>query len=144
MSLLISMSLLFVVNIVIGANIGWTWLLVPFILILMQGFGFGLGLILSSLNVFFNDIGQMLGVTIRVWIWLTPIIYTKDILPEKFAIFMNFNPAYPYIDALHNTIVYRELPVNWHWGVMAVYALAAPAIGYLILRKLRPEIRDVI
>ncbi len=144
LSLVISMLLLFIVIIFLGAKIGWSWLLVLLILILFQCLGFGLGLMLSSLNVFFRDIGQMLRIILMLWMWLTPIIYTRDIIPEKLAHIMNFNPAFPFIDALHMIIVYGDLPMPWEWAAMLFYALSVPIFGYLVLRKLRPEIRDVL
>ena len=144
LSILISISLLFFINLIMGVHIGWTWLLVPIILVLFQCFGFGLGLILGSLNVFFRDIGQMVGIILQLWMWLTPIVYTKEIIPERFAYFMNFNPSFPFVDALHMTILYNELPASWEWTAMLLYAMAAPILGYLVLRKLRPEIRDVL
>lgn len=144
LSLAISMLLLFIVILFLGAKIDWNWLLVLIILILFQCLGFGLGLILSSLNVFFRDIGQMLGIILQIGMWLVPIVYTTDILPERFAYIINFNPAFPFIDAIHMIIVYGTLPVSWEWAAMLFYAMTAPIIGYLILRKLRPEIRDVL
>src|SRR5436190_2054425 len=35
----------------------------------------GLGLILSSLNVFFRDTAQILGMVFTGWFYLTPIVY---------------------------------------------------------------------
>jgi ABC-type polysaccharide/polyol phosphate export permease len=144
LSLFISMSLLFAVSLLMGAEVGWTWLLVPPVLVLFQGFGFGLGLLLSSLDVFFRDIGQVAGIVVRLWMWLTPIVYTKNILPERAARLMDYNPVYPFIDAVQNAVIHGTAPAAGWWGVMAAYALSASLLGYLVLRKLRPELRDVL
>jgi len=140
----ISMVLLFFLTIVLKAPITWAWLAVPAVILLFQFLGFGLGLMLGSLNVFFRDIGQGLGILLQMWMWLTPIVYVKDILPALFQKLLVFNPAFPFIDALQGVIVRGLWPAPWHWGLMTFWALTAPLAGYMILRKLRSEIRDVI
>ncbi len=140
----ISMSLLFVLTVVLQGAITWTWMAVPMVILLFQSFGFGLGLILGSLNVFFRDIGQGLGILLQMWMWLTPIVYVKEILPALFQKFLVFNPVFPFIDALQGIIVGGLWPAPWHWGLMTFWALTAPLAGYIILGKLRTEIRDVI
>ena len=144
LSLGISMSLLFFLPIILEVEITWTWLIVPTVILLFQFFGFGLGLMLGSLNVFFRDIGQGLGIVLQMWMWLTPIVYVKDILPALFQKLLVFNPAFPFIDSLQGVIVGGLWPSPWQWGLMTFWALTAPLAGYMILRKLRPEIRDVI
>ncbi len=140
----ISMVLLFLLTIVLKEPITWAWLGVPMVILLLQSFGFGLGLMLGSMNVFFRDIGQGLGIILQMWMWLTPIVYVKEILPALFQELLVFNPAFPFIDALQGIIVGGLWPAPWHWGLMTFWALTAPLVGYMILGKLRTEIRDVI
>ncbi len=144
LNLCISMSLLFVLTIVLKGEITWAWLVVPTVLLLFQSFGFGLGLMLGSLNVFFRDIGQGLAIVLQMWMFLTPIVYVKEILPVLFQKLLIFNPAFPFIDSLQRIIVRGLWPDHWHWGLMTLWALIAPLAGYMILRKLKPEIRDVL
>ena len=77
----------------------------PAVLALFQAFGFGLGLIFSTLNVFLRDIGQVLIIALQLWMWLTPIVYVEEILPTRLQAALHYNPAYPFIDALHRMIV---------------------------------------
>jgi ABC-type polysaccharide/polyol phosphate export permease len=140
----ISMTLLGVMTVITRGGLSLTWLGVPAVLVLFQGFGFGLGLIFSTLNVFLRDIGQVLSIALQLWMWLTPIVYVEEILPARLQALVRHNPAYPFIDALHRMIVSGQWPSPWHWPVMLFWAGATPVVGYLILRRLRPEIRDVL
>ena len=144
LSLGVSMSLLFLLTFILKGEITWAWMVVPTVILLFQSFGFGLGLMLGSLNVFFRDIGQGLGIVLQMWMWLTPIVYVKEILPTLFQKLLVFNPVFPFIDSLHGIIVHGLWPARWHWVHMTLWALTTPLAGYLILRKLKPEIRDVI
>ncbi len=144
LSLGVSMSLLLLLTIVLKGEITWAWLVVPPVILLFQSLGFGLGLMLGTLNVFFRDIGQGLGIILQMWMWLTPIVYVKEILPALFQSLLVCNPAFPFIDSLQGIIVRGLWPDQWHWSLMTFWALTAPLAGYMILRKLKPEIRDVI
>jgi len=144
MSLFISLALLFLLALIMGSWPTWLWLFLPLVAILFQGFGFGLGLLLSSLNVFFRDIGQLLGIFLQIWMWMTPIVYPETILSEVLRFLMKFNPAYLFIHSIREMFLYDRLPAGWMWWGMVGWALGIPALGYLVLRKLRPEIRDVL
>ena len=144
MSLAISMALLLLVSLAVGGVVGMPWLGVPVVLVLFQGFGFGLGLIGSTLNVFLRDIGQALVILLQLWMWITPIVYVEEILPAGLRALAPYNPAYAFIDALHRMVVLGTWPSAWEWPMMLAWAAVTPLIGYLVLRRLRPEIRDAI
>jgi len=144
LSLGVSMALLFVVSLFTGGVVGTAWLGVPIVLVLLQGFGFGLGLIGSTLNVFLRDVGQALVILLQIWMWVTPIVYVEQILPPALRALAPYNPAYPFIDALHRMVVLGAWPPAWQWPLMLAWAALTPVVGYLVLRRLRPEIRDAI
>jgi ABC-type polysaccharide/polyol phosphate export permease len=41
-------------------------------------------------------------------------------------------------------IVNSQWPAPWYWPVMVFWAVLMPVIGYLVMRRLRSEIRDVL
>ena len=69
MGLVISFALL------LGHRPTWHWLLLPLPLAAMQMSGFGLGLVVGTLNVFFRDIGQFLTVALQIVMWTAPVVY---------------------------------------------------------------------
>ena len=144
LSLAVSMALLLMVSVIMGGVVSMAWLAVPAVLVLFQGFGFGLGLVFSTLNVFLRDIGQALVIALQLWMWMTPIVYVEQILPASLRALAPYNPAYAFIDALHRTVVMGQWPLGWEWPVMILWAALTPVLGYLVLRRLRPEIRDAI
>ena len=144
LGMLIAVALLLVVSLVLGQTPQWTWLLLPIVAVLWQGFGFGLGLILSTLNAFFRDVGQILGVVLQIWMWSLPIVYLEEVLPEAYQAALPFNPAYPYLRAIRDVYLYAELPPVWLWGAMLAWGLAASLLGYVLMVRLRAEIRDTL
>lgn len=73
------------------------------VLLLNLFFVCGLGLALSILNVFFRDIGHLLGVLLMLWFWVTPIFYSLDMVPMRFRWLCNLNPMTTFV------IFYREV-----------------------------------
>ena len=144
LSLMIGMALLVSICCTLGHYPAWSWFTLPLILILLQGFGFGLGLLLGVLNTFFRDISQALGLFMQLWFWATPIVYTENILSAGIKEWMILNPVYFFVRTLHDVIVEKVWPDLSALAVMVSLALCLPLLGYLVLRKLRPEIRDVI
>jgi homopolymeric O-antigen transport system permease protein len=140
----VSMALLGLVTLITGGRLTLAWLGVPAVLLLFQGFGFGLGLMFSTLNVLFRDIGHALTIGLQLWMWATPVVWVESVLPLRFQPLLLWNPAYPFIDALHRMIIAGTWPPLGQWPVMAAWAAGASLAGYLLLRRLRPEIRDAL
>ena len=140
----VSMTLLGIVTAVTGGRLTLAWLGVPAVLLLLQGFGFGLGLIFGTLNVILRDVGHALTIGLNLWMWATPIVWVEAVLPQSLRPLVAWNPAYPFIDALHRMIVGGAWPPLSSWPAMMLWPAAACAGGYLLLRALRPEIRDAL
>jgi ABC-type polysaccharide/polyol phosphate export permease len=58
-------------------------LFLPVTMLLLAIFSLGLGLLISTLAVFFPDVAEMYQVALVGWMYLTPIIYPIDIVPRK-------------------------------------------------------------
>jgi lipopolysaccharide transport system permease protein len=140
----ISMTVLGLVTVSLGGGLPLSWTGIPVALLLFQGFGFGLGLLFGTLNVFLRDIGHALVIALQLWMWVTPIVYVETILPARMQGLLAYNPTYPFIDALHRMIVAGQWPRAPQWTAMVFWACAAPVGGYLVLRRLRPELRDAL
>jgi lipopolysaccharide transport system permease protein len=144
MTLLISMILLFIIITIIGGTISVLWVLLPIVLLLFLFLALGLAFIFASINVFFKDVGQFLGTFIQIWMWLTPIVYVTEIIPNGLAKIISYNPIFYYIDSFHQIIVFSKMPPMVNWSYMILFSLLSMVLGITVLKILRSEIRDVI
>jgi len=68
-----------------GARLGllivpsWEIVLLPLLILLQTLLAFGFALILSSLNVFYRDVGSITEIALSAWFYLTPIIYPGNL-----------------------------------------------------------------
>lgn len=106
-----SLVALFVVMLATKAPFTPQLLWIPLISLELYIFVVGLGLFLAASNVFFRDIQYIYSVFCTAWMYLTPIFYPFEMLPEKLQwIVMHFNPMYLYIHQFRSITVYGYLP----------------------------------
>ena len=98
-------------------------------------FAFGLNLILSTLNVFFRDVGHLWGVFVTVWMYATPIIYPINIVPEWLQSIIRFNPLYHYVTYFRNVMIYGTVPSLTDNLICFGFSLIFLLVGVTVFRK---------
>lgn len=100
------------------------------LLLLQTGFAVGLGVLLGTLNVFFRDVGQLTGVVMQFWFWLTPIVYTLGALPEKVRHLMVLNPMVGLMQGYQQILLTQNWPAwrpLWPLFTLSLVLLALAA-----------------
>lgn len=104
---------LFTLFLIVSGNFpGWAYFTLLPVLAVQVLFSIGLAIIIGVLNIFFRDTGQLFGVVLQFWFWLTPIVYPAEIVPLKIRSFFCFNPMATFIAAYQGVLVNRIVP-NW-------------------------------
>lgn len=67
----------------------WT---LPLFFLLMLMTALAVGLWLSALNVEYRDVRYVLPFLSQMWLFITPVIYSSSLLPEKWLIIYGLNP----------------------------------------------------
>ncbi len=108
----------------------------PLIMLIEYVLTLGLTLIVSSVTVYFKDMEHIITVLLMAWIYLTPILYSIDIVPEKMLWIFRLNPMTSVIEGYHKILYWQQIPEAGltAWG--ALFALAALAAGELIFARL--------
>ena len=114
-------------------------LLLPFLILCVYLFSLGLGLILSSLAVFFRDIIHLWSVVIAAWTYFTPIFYPVEILPEWAMQCMAFNPMYYYVNCFRDLALYASTPTLGEALICIGFAIATLIIGYCIFKRMQKK-----
>ena len=108
---LFSCAALVLVMLATGATFSWYNLLFPFVALQLYVFCLGLGMFLAQANVFFRDIQYIYNAVTTAWMYLTPIFYPLEMLPDWLQkIVVNGNPLYFYISQFRALIYYGRLP----------------------------------
>jgi len=105
--------------------------LLVFPLLQLYVLAIALGLLLSSLQVYIRDIFQFMTTIITLWFFMTPIIYSESIIPDKYKSIMQWNPVYTPISFIHKALVTNaSLP----WMQMMILTVFIFLFLYLCLK----------
>ncbi|WP_332763940.1 ABC transporter permease [Pseudomonas koreensis] len=115
--------------------------LIPLIVLQMM-FCAGLGMVLGVMNVFFRDVGQLFGICLQFWFWLTPIVYPITILPEWVQGLLQLNPLTPVFSSYQNLFLYGQWPVWDSLLPILVIAVLLCLIGLRLFRQHAGEMVD--
>lgn len=109
-NMLFSFIAVIIVFFILGLAPHTTMLMFPIPMLYTLVFSVGLSLTLSTLNVFFRDVGHLWGVFVTAWMYVTPIIYPMSILPDWVANIVKLNPLYYYVEYFRDIFVYGVVP----------------------------------
>lgn len=107
------------------------------VLIVQVALAMGLGILLATVNVFYRDVGQSVGVVLQFWFWLTPVVYVPSVLPEQVRNLLEWNPVWPLIRAYQEIFLDGKMP-GWvsliYPASLAVVLVFLGMFGFLRLQ----------
>jgi ABC-type polysaccharide/polyol phosphate export permease len=103
----------------------------------------GIGVLVSSLYVFFRDVGPILDVGLTLGFYMSPVIYPIDRVPEKFKPILMVNPLAPLLEAWRNLLISGDLPGLALWPTI-LFAGVALAVGFGVFRRIEKYFADAI
>lgn len=112
----------------------------------MMMLAFGLGWMLSALNVFIRDVGQIVGVVLQIGFWATPIFWDAQMLPAALQDYIKLNPLYYVVQGYRDSFIYF-VPF-WHRPYATLYFWAVTVstllVGAMVFKRLQPQFSDAL
>lgn len=119
----------------VGIRISILWYLIPTILI-EYILALGLGMIVSCLTVYIRDMEYMLTILVMAWQFLTPVMYSISVVPERLLTLFNLNPMTPVIVAFRSILYYKEAPQLGTMITALIMGLVFLIVGWIVFGKL--------
>jgi ABC-type polysaccharide/polyol phosphate export permease len=110
----------------ISLNILWV---LP-IFFIQQIFTIGLSLFFAASNLLYRDIQYLLTLLLTLWLYLTPIIYPADIVPERFKIFFQLNPMAVIVNAYRQAVLGGGTPNLISLSIALIVSMIVLLMGY--------------
>jgi ABC-type polysaccharide/polyol phosphate export permease len=129
-NLSLSVVPLMLVMLIMKVPIYLSILFLPVSMLLLAIFSLGIGLILSTMAVYFPDVAEMYQIVLIAWMYLTPVIYPEQIIPERFLSLYHWNPMYQLIRLFRLPIYDGRLPTLEEFLPAFVISLAVLIIGW--------------
>jgi len=91
----------------------------------------GASMLVASLQVYFRDLKNFLPYLLRVWLYVSPILYFADEIPERYQVLLALNPLGGLLTAWSDVINQGQAPdaaslalgAGWSFGIFLVGAL---------------------
>lgn len=141
---LITLVVLFASVVIFKVKIGISIIMLPVSLLLLLLLVIGIALILSSLNVLFRDVSHLVEVAFMAWFYLTPIVYSLDMIPEKYRIFLLLNPMTLVVECIRASMVYNTMPKLIYILALTIIDILLIIIGYKVFMKLEKRFAEEI
>jgi ABC-type polysaccharide/polyol phosphate export permease len=99
----------------------------------------GLGLALSLLFIRFDDTKNIVGVTLLILVYLTPIFYPISVLNERMQNIVKFNPLTSYLDCFRWAFSNNAVATLNDWLYMGATGIFAILFGTYMFKKFWPR-----
>lgn len=134
-NLLFTLPALLIIILATGQPLSWRMLAFVIPLALLFIFCLGMGLILTTMAVYFRDMFHLYGVLLNLLSYATPIFYPESIVPAKFSFLLKLNPLYYFFKAVRQALYENMLPDLHLLIYCGVLAACAILLGTLVFRK---------
>lgn len=158
-------SVLPIIKVISAAFVSLCFHLFMFVLFMLQGYmpdiywlqflyymvcNFALVLSVSyitcSVIPFFRDLGQIIGIVLQIGVWMTPIMWSIEMLPLAWRWVMKLNPMYYIVQGYRDALSTKQWfwqDITWtiyFWGLVGILFI----LGNIIFKRLRPHFADVL
>ncbi|MBX3462900.1 MAG: ABC transporter permease [Planctomycetes bacterium] len=135
-------------------------LALPLVLLVQGVMTLGLGLLLSSLNVFIRDIAQLWRIATMAWMFVSPVFWEPALMQGKFpawvtGVMFGVNPAFPLLQAHRAALGITGaiegstsgVPIGDFWpnlGAASLWAVGFLVVGYGVFMSRKHKFADLI
>ncbi len=104
----------------VGPHLLWTLPIVALLAVLASG----LSMLVAAAQVYFRDLASFLPYLLRVWLYVSPVLYYADEVPDRYRPILSLNPLGPLLQAWSDVLNRGEAPDAGLLGLGLAWALA--------------------
>ncbi|HAS3607706.1 TPA: ABC transporter permease [Vibrio cholerae] len=140
----ISMSVFLLFYFFQGNEVFITQLLFPIILIPMIVVSLALINFLSALSVYVRDVSHIISVVVSVMLFMSPIFYSIESVPESYRWIIYLNPITFTVEALRDSVIYGKVFNLSHYAIYLFISIMLYYLSKKWFNKLKYGFSDVI
>ena len=117
-------------------------LLLPAVLAQLMLLALGVGMVFSSLVLLSRDWERVLQFSLYLGLWVSPVIYSLEMIPQRYTLLYLVNPVGGSLLALRAAL-FGSLDFPWHaWGYACVFSVVLAGIGLLMFQRSERNLTD--
>jgi len=142
-NMLLSMIVVFAVIIISGNKINFIAILyLPILMLIQYILALGLAMTVSALTVYFRDLEHIVNILVMAWQFLTPILYSIELIPKRFLSIYMLNPMAPIIIAYREILFSAKQPDISNLGMAALLSMIVLILGIVVFTKLETRFAE--
>jgi len=120
-----------VLHVMAGLPIGFHLLWVFVVLAEAACFALGLAMLFATMQVYFRDAKSFLPYGVRIWLYLTPVLWFADKAPKRLLPILPLNPLYGIMGSWSQVLIEGHQPSKYLLALGAAWSLGTLLAGGL-------------
>jgi lipopolysaccharide transport system permease protein len=141
---LINVVLIIIGRLIVFQALPFTLFLLPLAYLPLILITLGLSWFLSSLGVFVRDLAQAISIVVQVLLFVTPIFYSVEQVPERLKFLVVLNPLAPIIESFRQILLWAQFPDWGTWGLATFLSALIAVFGFAWFSTTRKAFSDVM
>ncbi|MFN3405086.1 MAG: ABC transporter permease [Cytophagaceae bacterium] len=125
-------------------SVSWHLLWLPFLLVWISALGLGLGLILSALTTKYKDLSYFLNFGIQLLMFVSPIIFPLQSVPEQIRFWVMINPLTTLIELFRLMVIGNGMIDPGMMLYCGGFTIVFLFVGLLMFKKIERTFIDVV
>jgi lipopolysaccharide transport system permease protein len=122
---------------------GWQIFLLPLFIIQAILLTLSLGIIFSAFNVRFRDIKHALPFALQIWMFISPVFYPLQVLPDKWRLALAFNPLTGILEGIRSSLFGQPFD-SFAIIISVIVTLLVAFVSVTLFRRMEDEFADLI
>jgi len=119
-------------------------LALPFFLALTLVTAISVNLWLAPINVKYRDVAHTLPFLSQIWMYVSPVVYPLNMIPEKWQFLYSINPMVGVIEGFRWALLGKQSPNFMAMAISVIVVMALFLGGILYFKKMEQTFADVI
>ena len=130
-----ALPVLVVVVLADGRTISWWVLFMPVLLVVELLLILGFGMLFCAANVYFRDIGFLVGVMLLMGFYVTPVFYDIKSIPQRWRWLIDWNPMSPILRNCRDIVLYNRGPDWESLAKVSLFTMCIFVFGVLVYQR---------
>jgi lipopolysaccharide transport system permease protein len=123
--------------------LSWSILMLPLFVIQVGALALAVGIWGAALNVRYRDVGTVLPILLQVWMFVSPVVYSSSLVPQKARLLYSLNPLVGIIGGFRASLF--NLPFDWSSIIIsALITLPLLIFSIHVFRRMEASFADEV
>ena len=142
LNFLITEVIVLIALLISGVGFSTSIIILPIIILVQYILQLGLSFVLSAITAYVRDVEYIMNVFMMLMFYMSPIVYSPDMIPAKFLPIFKLNPMYHIINFYRDILYYKQIPNMVEVFILLGVCILILILGYIIFRKLEKRFAE--